>query len=231
MVMHTALGLLNELAEEDVDWIIRAGSERQVIANTVVVREDEPLAYLYIVLEGLFAVRLASVPEAEIGRLGPGEIIGEISFLEHCLPSASVIAVESSLLLEIPNVNLAEKLKTKPAFGAQFYRALAILNSRRMRERVTSLTTSLHAKLDPANLGGDTSQVFFAGIERFKSLLLRADGEGLKNNGQISVYSEPGKGTSFKIYLPALETPLELAAGVVITSFAPLTAVMLTSTL
>jgi extracellular factor (EF) 3-hydroxypalmitic acid methyl ester biosynthesis protein len=186
MVMHTALGLLNELAEEDVDWIIRAGSERQVIANTVVVREDEPLAYLYIVLEGLFAVRLASVPEAEIGRLGPGEIIGEISFLEHCLPSASVIAVESSLLLEIPNVNLAEKLKTKPAFGAQFYRALAILNSRRMRERVSSLTTSLHAKLDPANLGGDMSQVFFAGIERFKSLLLRADGEGLKNNGQIS---------------------------------------------
>jgi extracellular factor (EF) 3-hydroxypalmitic acid methyl ester biosynthesis protein len=184
--MHTALGLLNELAEEDVDWIIRAGSERQVIANTVVVREDEPLAYLYIVLEGLFAVRLASVPEAEIGRLGPGEIIGEISFLEHCLPSASVIAVESSLLLEIPNVNLAEKLKTKPAFGAQFYRALAILNSRRMRERVSSLTTSLHAKLDPANLGGDMSQVFFAGIERFKSLLLRADGEGLKNNGQIS---------------------------------------------
>lgn len=184
--MQTALGLLNELAEEDVDWIIRAGAERQVIANTMVVREDEPLAYLYIVLEGLFGVRLASLPEAEIGRLGPGEIIGEISFLERCLPSASVIAVESSLLLEIPSAVLAERLKAKPSFGAQFYRALAILNSRRMRERVTSLTTSLHARLDPASLGGDTSQAFFAGIERFKSLLLQADSEGLKNNGQVS---------------------------------------------
>ena len=184
--MHTALGLLNELGEEDVDWIFRAGSERQVMANTVVVREDEPLAYIYIVLEGLFGVRVASIPDAEIGRLGPGEIIGEISFLENCLPSASVIAVESSLLLEIPSAMLAERLKTKPSFGTQFYRALAILNSRRVRERVASLTTSFHARLDPANLSGETSQAFFAGIERFKFLLLQADGEGLRNSGQIS---------------------------------------------
>jgi CRP-like cAMP-binding protein len=99
MIMQTALGLLNELDEEDVDWIFRTGFERQVIANTVVVREGEPLAHLYIVLEGLFGVRVASVPDAEIGRLGPGEIIGEISFLENMLPSATVIAIESSLLL------------------------------------------------------------------------------------------------------------------------------------
>ena len=48
-------------------------------------REDEPLAYLYIVLEGLFGVRIASIPDSEIGRVGPGEIIGEISFLENML--------------------------------------------------------------------------------------------------------------------------------------------------
>jgi CRP/FNR family transcriptional regulator, cyclic AMP receptor protein len=104
MIMQTALGLLNELNEEDVDWIFRTGFERQVIANTVIVREGEPLAYLYIVLEGLFGVRVASVPDAEIGRLGPGEIIGEISFLENMLPSATVIAIESSLLLPRPRV-------------------------------------------------------------------------------------------------------------------------------
>ena len=101
-MMQTALGLLNELNEEDVDWIFRTGFERHVIANTVIVREHEPLAYLYIVLEGLFGVRVASIPDSEIGRVGPGEIIGEISFLENILPSASVVAIESSLLLEIP---------------------------------------------------------------------------------------------------------------------------------
>ncbi len=185
MIMQTALGLLNELNEEHVDWIFRTGFERQVIANTVIVREGEPLAYLYIVLEGLFGVGVASVPDAEIGRLGPGEIIGEISFLENMLPTATVIAIESSLLLEIPSALLAERLKAIPSFGAQFYRALAILNSRRVRERVSSLTTSFLAKLDPTSLSGETSKTFFSAIERFKSLLIQADGEALKGGGQV----------------------------------------------
>lgn len=184
--MQTALGLLNELSEEDTDWIFQSGFERQVSANTVVVREDEPLASIYIVLEGLFAVKVSSIPEAEIGRLGPGEIIGEISFLENIRPSASVIAIESSLLLEIPSAILGERLKTVPSFGAQFYRALAILNSRRVRERVSSLTKSFHAKLDATNWSGPTARAFFSGIEHFKSLLLQADGEALKNAGRIS---------------------------------------------
>ena len=110
IMMQTALGLLSELDEEDVDWIFHTGFERHVIADTVIVREDEPLAYLYIVLEGLFGVRIASIPDSEICRLGPGEIIGEISFLENMLPSATVTAIESSLLLEIPSVLLAERL-------------------------------------------------------------------------------------------------------------------------
>ena len=186
MIMQTALGLLNELNEEDVDWIFRTGFERQVIANTVIVREGEPLAYLYIVLEGLFGVGVASVPDAEIGRLGPGEIIGEISFLENMLPSATVTAIESSLLLEIPSVLLAERLEAIPSFGAQFYRALAILNSRRVRERVSSLTTSFLAKLDATSLSGEVSKTFFSAIERFKSFLLETDAEALKSGGQVT---------------------------------------------
>src|SRR5438552_10688183 len=181
MIMQTALGLLNELNEEDVDWIFRAGFERQVIANTVIVREGEPLAYLYIVLEGLFGVRVASLPDSEIGRLGPGEIIGEISFLENMRPSATVIAIESSLLLEIPSALLAERLKATPSFGAQFYRALAILNSRRVRERVSSLTTSFLAKLDAKSLSGETSKTFFSSMLCFKYLIIMAHAAALKN--------------------------------------------------
>ena len=113
-IMQTALGLLSELNEEDVDWIFRTGFERHVIADTVIVREDEPLAYLYIVLEGLFGVRIASIPDSEIGRLGPGEIIGEISFLENTLPSATVTAIESSLLLEIPSAFACGKTEGHP---------------------------------------------------------------------------------------------------------------------
>ena len=185
IMMQTALGLLNELNEEDVDWVFRTGFERHVAANTVIVREDEPLAHLYIVLEGLFGVRVASISDSEIGRLGPGEIIGEISFLENILPSASVVAIESSLLLELPSVLLAERLNDTPSFGVQFYKALAILNSRRVRQRVSSLTSSFHAKLDATSLSGEPSKTFVSWIECLKSLLLRADGEALRGGGHV----------------------------------------------
>lgn len=198
IVMQTALGLLSELNEEDVDWIFHTGFERHVNADTVIVREDEPLPYLYIVLEGLFGVRIASIPDSEIGRLGSGEIIGEISFLENMLPSATVTAIESSLLLEIPSVLLAERLEAIPSFGAQFYRALAILNSRRVRERVSSLTASFLAKLDATSLSGEVSKTFFSAIERFKSFLLETDAEALKRGGQIT---EATAATAEKIFL------------------------------
>jgi len=185
-MMQPALGLLSELSEDDVDWIFHIGFERHVTSDTIIVREGEPLACLYIVLEGLFGVRIASIPNAEIGRLGPGEIIGEISFLENLLPSATVTAIESSVLLEIPIVLLAERLKAVPSFGAQFYRALAILNSRRVRERVSSLTASFLAKLDASSLSGETSKSFFLAIERFKSFFIEADAEALKSSGQVS---------------------------------------------
>ena len=184
--MQPALGLLYELSEDDIAWLFQAGFERQVTANTMIVRENQPIVSLQIVLEGLFAVTVSSLPDSELGRLGPGEIIGEISFLENSVPSASVIAIESSLLLEIPTAVLAERLETNPAFAAQFYKALAILNSRRVRERVRSLTRSFHAKLETHDWSGQTAKALVAGVEQFKSLLLHADTEAIKTGGQIS---------------------------------------------
>src|SRR5437899_813918 len=133
--MHSALGLLSELGEEQIDWIFRTGSERTVIADTILVQEDEPISSIYIVLEGLFAVNVSSISGSDVGRLGPGEIIGEMSFLENGHPVASVIAIERSLLLEIPRDALKEKLRVDAVFAASFYRGLAILSSRRVRER------------------------------------------------------------------------------------------------
>jgi CRP-like cAMP-binding protein/SAM-dependent methyltransferase len=197
--MQPALGLLNELNEDDIAWLFDAGFERQVTANTVIVRENTPIVSLQIVLEGLFAVMVSSLPDSELGRLGPGEIIGEISFLENSVPSASVVALENSLLLEIPTAVLAERLAINPTFAAQFYKALAILNSRRVRQRVSSLTRSFHAKLESHDWSGQTAKAMVAGVERFKSLLLQADAEAIKTGGQVSeetaVHAEKAFGT------------------------------------
>ena len=59
--MQPALRLLEDLNDADADWLFSAGSERQVISGTVIIRENEPLDSLFLILEGLLGVRLAAL--------------------------------------------------------------------------------------------------------------------------------------------------------------------------
>src|SRR5687767_4086075 len=97
--MQSGLILLNELGDADIDWILSAGREEQVAANTVVVAQGSRLQSIYLVLAGLLKVYLSTQGGKELATLGPGQIVGEMSFLEDRPASATVIAVEDSQIL------------------------------------------------------------------------------------------------------------------------------------
>ena len=182
--MQAALELLNELSESDIDWIFSAGREQQVIANTVIIREGDRPEALYIVIEGLLGVALSSTGDMTVGVLGPGAIIGELSFLEDRPAAASVTAIESSLLLVLAHTTLDGKLKDDPAFAARFYRALAILSSQRLRERVDVLGRLRQDQFiteHPAGIWVALEE----SIDQFKELLVQADREALNNDNVL----------------------------------------------
>ena len=54
--MNDALELLGALTDEDIAWLLSAGEERQVIAETRILIEGEQPQHLFIVLEGLVGV-------------------------------------------------------------------------------------------------------------------------------------------------------------------------------
>ena len=81
--MHEALAFLGELNDIDIEWILKSGYEQQVISNTVVIKEGEHPDNLYIVLSGLVRIHVSSCGDRQIAILGPGELLGEISFLEN----------------------------------------------------------------------------------------------------------------------------------------------------
>ena len=91
--MFEALSLLNELEDADVKWIFDAGQEQQVIANTVIIQEGTDPKALYFVLEGLVGITVSSAGNRQLATLGPGELLGEISFIENRHASATVTAV------------------------------------------------------------------------------------------------------------------------------------------
>ncbi|MBI2926691.1 MAG: cyclic nucleotide-binding domain-containing protein [Verrucomicrobia bacterium] len=137
--MRKVLFIFGELNDFDIDWMIATGRKEQVPSGGVLIQEGKPVSALYIVLDGAFKVTVAKLRNAEIARLGAGEIVGEMSFVEARPPSATVTATESSVLLSIPRTKLAAKLKQDTGFAARFYRALAVFLSNRLRKTVSQL--------------------------------------------------------------------------------------------
>lgn len=183
--MADALMLLNEFPSEDIEWILSSGDEQRVITNTRIINEGEFPECIFILLQGLIGIQCASCGESILRVLGPGEIIGEISYLEKVPASATVSAVENSLLLALPHQKLNEKLDHDSAFAVNFYKSLALLNSRRLRETVGILGGKLAAKGESdqqvTRKYGEISEV----VLEFKQLLQRADTEALKNHGVV----------------------------------------------
>jgi CRP/FNR family transcriptional regulator, cyclic AMP receptor protein len=138
-VMKKVFFLLGELDDDDIDWMISTGRREEIVAGTVLIQEGEPIDTLHILLEGTLAVSVAALEGKTIARLTSGAVVGEMSFADARPPSATVQAVENSLVLSIPRHQLVEKLKKDEGFASRFYRAIAIFLSTRLRGTVRYL--------------------------------------------------------------------------------------------
>jgi CRP-like cAMP-binding protein/SAM-dependent methyltransferase len=183
--VQEALALLSEFTETDIEWIFDVGIEQQVIANTVIIKEGTDPEALYIVLEGLVGIYVASAGNRQLAALGPGELLGEISFLEDRPASATVVAVENSLLLVLSRDKLAARLEDDSSFASRFYKSLALITSRRLRRRVSSLGQLLQDRSAAEHTSTEVWPRIAEAIEEFKELLQKADQEALKNDNVV----------------------------------------------
>jgi CRP/FNR family transcriptional regulator, cyclic AMP receptor protein len=124
------LGILND---SDIGWLVSAGSRREIAAGSRLIEEGGPIDAVYLVIDGAFTVGTAALGNREMARLLPGEVVGEMSFVDQAPPSATVQALEPSLVLEIPWRRLNAKLAEDTAFGTRFYRALSMFLAARLR--------------------------------------------------------------------------------------------------
>jgi|CXWL01.1.fsa_nt_gi CRP-like cAMP-binding protein len=143
--MRKVLFLFGQLNDDDVEWMLRAGTRREVPAGGILIEQGIPAPAVFIVLEGRFAVWIRPKgsldPEIarEIARLNAGEIVGEMSFVDARPPSATVKAIEDSTVFALAKPTLLAKLANDLGFAARFYRALAIYLSTTVRERHRAL--------------------------------------------------------------------------------------------
>ena len=172
--MRKALHLMGNLDDVDIEWMADHGVKQFIASGTVLIQEGEAINSLYVVLDGRLSVRTAAMDGGEIATLFSGEIVGEISFVDSHLPSASVIAVQDSQVLCVSRQVLADKLSADQAFAARFYRALAVFLADRLRVTVGRLGYgSKQQDADPDQLDDSSMEEISLAALRFDDLLRR----------------------------------------------------------
>ena len=137
--MERVLFILGLLEDEDVDWLVSAGRRREVFKNEVLIQEGTANTAIYLILLGQFVVTVARSPHTPIAHLASGEVVGEMSFIDHLPSSATVKATEPSVILEIERGILTQKLEQDVGFACRWYHALTVLLSTRLRGTVRYL--------------------------------------------------------------------------------------------
>ena len=151
--------LLKELNNSDIDWLLATGCRQEIAAGTALIQAGKALDHLHILLDGTLVSTLpqtdnnpltrafAAIEDnqasgREIARLSSGEIVGEIPLISMRPTATTVTAIERSLIMSVPLLQLEAKLEEDVGFAARFYRAIAILLSDRLESIINQLGRS-----------------------------------------------------------------------------------------
>jgi bacteriocin-type transport-associated protein len=146
--MRKVLFILGQLSDYDMEWLLTHGTKRRVPAGTTIIEEGKPVDTLAFVLDGRLRVSIAGLGNKDIAHLGTGEIVGEVSFVDSRPPTATVSAMDDSVLWMIPRRHLQEHLDGDPQFAAHFYRAVSVFLADRLRSTVGRLGYNAALDLD-----------------------------------------------------------------------------------
>lgn len=138
------LGQLIHLQEQDKAEIRQKCVEVPFKAREVLVAQGSRLDSLLVVLEGHVGVQAAltngyDTSHIDVSILGPGDLVGEMSFVTGEPASASVVSVEPGRLLRVPRLALDGLTRFDPGFGARLFRSLSSLLAHRLRDTTARL--------------------------------------------------------------------------------------------
>lgn len=118
------------------DWALVAdkGVRVQFKSGEFIVRKGKRTNGIYLLLKGIASVRL---PQGASPAIGPGEICGEISFLDDLPATADVVAKDAVEAYYLDRPTVQSLFELFPHLGSRFYRSLASSLSRRLRELIS----------------------------------------------------------------------------------------------
>jgi CRP-like cAMP-binding protein len=139
-VLQVAKNRLEYLTPNDWTLLLDRAKLVHFAPEQALVQVGKQTKTVYLLVRG--EARVESAAKNTIAQLGPGEVCGEMAFLESSLPSASVIALENLDAYALEWTALGDLFELFPHLGSRFYRSLAVYLSRRLREQIASKKTA-----------------------------------------------------------------------------------------
>lgn len=127
------------------DWALLADKATKIAfrKGQTVVHHGKKSNAVYLLLRGKARVHIQA---HGIREIGPGEICGEMSFLEDVPASANVIAHEDVEAYRLDRSTLESLFELFPHLASRFYRSLATNLSHRLRDLIQLAPASMAAK-------------------------------------------------------------------------------------
>jgi CRP/FNR family transcriptional regulator len=143
-------------AEAELVALARVMRRRTVRAGAVLWRQGDAARELVIVVDGSVSalLRVPGDRTVEIGRAGPGEIVGEIGLLDGGGHTMGVTATEPATLLALGRLDFAALLAGRDPGAFRLKRHLAALFTARLRSQLRQLAVSLGGEPEgPGSVG------------------------------------------------------------------------------
>lgn len=140
-VLQTAKNRLEYLTPNDWTLLVDKAKIVRFQRDEALLQFGKQTRTLYLLLKG--KAKVDGATQGQIALLGPGEVCGEMAFLENSQASASVVAVDEVEAYALEWSALADLFELFPHLGSRFYRSLAVNLSRRLRDQITTKKTSV----------------------------------------------------------------------------------------
>lgn len=136
------LSLFASFSDADCDAVLAVLKARRGAPGEVLFKEGQQGDTMVVVLEGKLVARVntAQGPQ-DVAEIGPGEVVGEMAFLDNAPRSASVAAPSGALVLEFSRAAFMSLWPTAPHVAGAILRNVIFDLTRRLRE--ASSRTSL----------------------------------------------------------------------------------------
>ena len=133
-VLLSARNGLGYLTANDWALISDKATRMQFKAGEQFVHRGRRTHGIYLLVKGTASVQIAGHSKA--WAIGPGDVCGEISFLDELPATADVVADELVWAYYLDRPTLESLFELFPHLGSRFYRSLASILSRRLREMI-----------------------------------------------------------------------------------------------